>query len=142
MPILAKFNAHFAQFLSGRKAANLAGVLFGGVVLALTASGAAQAAAPVPWQMDLQPPAGSLAEMATDLHNLLLVVITLISLFVLGLLIYVGVRFRASRNPNPSKDIAPYGDRNSLDGYSGADFGWYCRSVIPSSLLHGPYQRN
>jgi len=103
MPILAKFNAHFAQFLSGRKAANLAGVLFGGVVLALTASGAAQAAAPVPWQMDLQPPAGSLAEMATDLHNLLLVVITLISLFVLGLLIYVGVRFRASRNPNPSK---------------------------------------
>ena len=103
MPILAKFNANFAQFLSGRKAANLAGVLFGSVVLALTASGAAHAAAPVPWQMDLQPPAGSLAEMATDLHNLLLVVITLISLFVLGLLIYVGVRFRASRNPNPSK---------------------------------------
>ena len=103
MPILAKFNAHFAQFLSGRKAANLAGVLFGSVVLALTVSGAAHAAAPVPWQMDLQPPAGSLAEMATDLHNLLLVVITLISLFVLGLLIYVGVRFRASRNPNPSK---------------------------------------
>ena len=103
MQILAKFNAHFAQFLSGRKAANLAGVLFGSVVLALTVSGAAHAAAPVPWQMDLQPPAGSLAEMATDLHNLLLVVITLISLFVLGLLIYVGVRFRASRNPNPSK---------------------------------------
>jgi cytochrome c oxidase subunit 2 len=103
MPILAKFNAYFAQFLSGRKAANLAGVLFGSVVLALTATGAAHAAAPVPWQMDLQPPAGSLAEMATDLHNLLLVVITLISLFVLGLLIYVGVRFRASRNPNPSK---------------------------------------
>ena len=103
MPILAKFNANFAQFLSGRKAANLAGVLFGSVVLALTVSGAAHAAAPVPWQMDLQPPAGSLAEMATDLHNLLLVVITLISLFVLGLLIYVGVRFRASRNPNPSK---------------------------------------
>ena len=103
MPILAKFNANFAQFFSGRKAANLAGVLFGSVVLALTVSGAAHAAAPVPWQMDLQPPAGSLAEMATDLHNLLLVVITLISLFVLGLLIYVGVRFRASRNPNPSK---------------------------------------
>jgi cytochrome c oxidase subunit II len=103
MPILAKFNAYFAQFLLGRRAANLAGVLFGSFVLALTASGAAHAAAPVPWQMDLQPPAGSLAEMATDLHNLLLVVITLISLFVLGLLIYVGVRFRASRNPKPSK---------------------------------------
>ncbi len=81
MPILAKFNAQFARFLSGSKAASLAGVLFGSVVLALTAPGAAHAAAPVPWQMDLQPPAGSLAEMATDLHNLLLVVITLISLF-------------------------------------------------------------
>jgi cytochrome c oxidase subunit 2 len=103
MPILAKFNALLAQFLSGRKAAELAGVLCGGVALALSATGAAMAAAPVPWQMDLQPPAGSLAEMATDLHNLLLVVITLISLFVLALLIYVGVRFRASRNPNPSK---------------------------------------
>ena len=53
--------------------------------------------------MDLQPPAGSIAEMATDLHNMLLVVITLISLFVLGLLVYVGIRFRASANPNPSK---------------------------------------
>ena len=103
MPILAKFNALLAQFLSGRKAAKLAGVLCGGVALALSATGATMAAAPVPWQMDLQPPAGSLAEMATDLHNLLLVVITLISLFVLALLIYVGVRFRASRNPNPSK---------------------------------------
>ena len=56
-----------------------------------------------PGRMDLQPPAGSIAEMATDLHNLLLVVITLISLFVLGLLLYVGIRFRASANPKPSK---------------------------------------
>ncbi len=65
-------------------------------------AGTAGAAEPQPWQMDLQPPAGSIAEMATDLHNLLLVIITLISLFVLGLLVYVGVRFRASANPNPS----------------------------------------
>jgi cytochrome c oxidase subunit 2 len=41
--------------------------------------------------------------MATDLHNLLLVVITAISLFVLALLIYVGVRFRAARNPKASQ---------------------------------------
>ncbi|MDB2499212.1 hypothetical protein N9X90_08535, partial [Alphaproteobacteria bacterium] len=32
MPILAKFNAYFAQFLSGRKEASLAGVLFGSFV--------------------------------------------------------------------------------------------------------------
>ena len=65
-------------------------------------AGAAGAAEPQPWQMNLQPAAGSIAEMATDLHNILLVVITLISLFVLGLLIYVSVRFRASANPTPS----------------------------------------
>ena len=55
----------------------------------LFSASTAQAAKPEPWQMDLQPPAGSIAEMATDLHNLLLVVITLISLFVLGLLVIV-----------------------------------------------------
>ena len=66
-------------------------------------AGNAYAAQPLPWQLGLQPPAGSIAEMADDLHNLLLVVITLISLFVLALLIYVGVRFRASANPVPSK---------------------------------------
>jgi len=65
--------------------------------------GSASAAQPLPWQLGLQPPAGTIAEMADDLHNLLLVVITLISLFVLALLVYVGVRFRESANPVPSK---------------------------------------
>jgi cytochrome c oxidase subunit 2 len=69
----------------------------------LMLASASHAAAPQPWQLNLQPPAGSIAEMATDLHNLLLVVITAISLFVLALLIYVGVRFRAARNPKASK---------------------------------------
>ena len=67
------------------------------------ATNSASAAVPQPWQMDLQPPAGSMAEMATDLHNLLLVVITAITLFVLGLLVYVGIKFRAAANPVPSK---------------------------------------
>ena len=61
------------------------------------------AAEPQPWQLGLQDPAGSIAERATSLHNMLLVIITVISLFVLGLLIYVCVRFRASANPTPSK---------------------------------------
>ena len=71
--------------------------------LVVLAAGAASAAQPLPWQLGLQPPAGSIAEMADDLHDLLLIVITLISLFVLGLLVYVGIRFRASANPVPSK---------------------------------------
>jgi cytochrome c oxidase subunit 2 len=58
---------------------------------------------PKPWQMDLQEPAGIIATKATDLHNFLLVVITLISVFVLGLLVYVCIRFREKPNVQPSK---------------------------------------
>ena len=61
------------------------------------------ASEPLPWQMGLQPPAGSIAEMADDLHNLLLIVITAISVFVLGLMVYVCFRFREQKNPVPSK---------------------------------------
>ena len=43
----------------------------------------AVASEPKPWQMDLQEPAGIIATKATDLHDFLLVVITLISVFVL-----------------------------------------------------------
>ena len=69
-------------------------------VFGLSVAGAAQ---PEPWQIGLQEPAGSIAQKATDLHNLLLVIITLISVFVLGLLVFVGWRFRRESNPKPSK---------------------------------------
>ncbi|MGC6484530.1 MAG: cytochrome c oxidase subunit II [Candidatus Puniceispirillales bacterium] len=73
-------------------------------LMAVVASAAAShAAEPQPWQIGLQPPSGSIAERATDLHDLLLIIITLISLFVLALLVYTCLRFRESRNPVPSK---------------------------------------
>ena len=61
------------------------------------------ASEPKPWQMDLQEPAGIIASKATDLHNFLLVIITLISVFVLGLLVYVCIKFREKPNVKPSK---------------------------------------
>ena len=73
---------------------------FAFIVFGLSVAGAAQ---PEPWQIGLQEPAGSIAQKATDLHNLLLVIITLISVFVLGLLVFVGWRFRRESNPKPSK---------------------------------------
>ena len=103
MPILAKSKLRITKAFVGCTMSCFAKGIISVAVTAFLFVQEVKAAAPKPWQMDLQPPAGSLAEMATDLHNLLLVVITLISLFVLGLLIYVSVRFRASRNPNPSK---------------------------------------
>jgi len=66
-------------------------------------SNLAFASEPKPWQMDLQPPAGIIAEKATDLHNFLLVVITLISVFVLGLLIYVCIKYKEQPGVKPSK---------------------------------------
>lgn len=73
------------------------------VLGALLAAGAAAAAVPEPWQLGLQPAASPIAERVHSFHNLLLWVITLITLFVLALLVYTCVRFRESRNPVPSR---------------------------------------
>ncbi len=101
MAVLAKSFLGLAVFALG--AARRWYIASVAISYTMVCASGAQASKPEPWQMDLQPPAGSIAEMATDLHNILLIIITLISLFVLGLLVYVGVRFRASANPNPSK---------------------------------------
>ena len=73
------------------------------LVFIFSVSNLASASEPKPWQMDLQPPAGIIAEKATDLHNFLLVVITLISVFVLGLLIYVCIKYKEQPGVKPSK---------------------------------------
>ena len=102
MPIMAFVRTGLARVaLAGSAVRTLA--LIPVVMAGGTLTSATHAAVPQPWQLNLQPPAGTIAEMATDLHNLLLVIITAISLFVLGLLIYVGVRFRASRNPKATR---------------------------------------
>jgi len=56
-----------------------------------------------PWQLGLQESASPVNEQLTDFHNLLLVVITAITLLVLALLVYVMVRFNAKANPNPTR---------------------------------------
>lgn len=54
-------------------------------------------------QMNLHHPVTEIMDKLVNLHNLLLVVISVITVFVLALLVYVMVRFRASRNPVPSQ---------------------------------------
>ena len=58
---------------------------------------------PSPWQLNLQGSVTPVMDAIHGLHNYLLVIITAIMLFVLGLLIYVCVRFSAKANPTPSK---------------------------------------
>ena len=104
MAFLAKSISGLAALALGA-ACRYSAALLASVGVLLGASGA-HAAKPEPWQMDLQPPAGSIAEMATDLHNLLLVVITLISLFVLGLLCMS--EFACASATQPVKDVAQH----------------------------------
>ena len=63
----------------------------------------ASAAQPKPWQMDFQTAATPLMEQIKSFHDLLLIIITLISVFVLGLLVLVMVKFNEKANPNPSR---------------------------------------
>src|ERR1700690_3005290 len=56
------------------------------------------------WQLGFQPAASAVRERIDVLHNdILLPIITVISLFVLGLLLWVMFRYSAKRNPVPSK---------------------------------------
>jgi cytochrome c oxidase subunit 2 len=58
---------------------------------------------PAPWEMTLQEAVTPVMEYITWFHNWLLVIITLITLFVLALLIIVVVRFNSKANPAPSR---------------------------------------
>lgn len=77
-----------------------------GTVVAAAAGvvgGAAFAAQPEPWQMGLQPAATEVMASIRWFESFTLVIITVITLFVLGLLLYCAMRFNAKANPQPSR---------------------------------------
>ena len=84
-------------------------ILAGFHALLLAALGLAGAAAgetvikPEPWQINLQAAATPMMRSVSDLHSFLLIIITLITALVLGLLLVVILRFNARANPTPAK---------------------------------------
>ena len=58
---------------------------------------------PLPWQLGMQDAVTPVKQQIHDFHNLLMIIITGITVFVLGLLLYVMFRFNAKSNPEPSK---------------------------------------
>ena len=73
-------------------------------VLATISTISALADQPKEWQLGFQNPASDGMRDIVNFHNnILLPVIIAISVFVLFLMIYVCIRFRESKNPNPSK---------------------------------------
>lgn len=113
----------------------------GGAALALMLLPAASALAgegrPHDWQMGFQPAATQVAQQVHDFHNLVLVIITLIVIFVMGLLGWVMFRYNATANPVPSKN----------SHHTGLEVAWTIVPVlillviaIPSfRLLYGQY---
>ena len=74
------------------------------IILTIISTTSVLANQPKEWQLGFQNPASDGMRDIVNFHdNLLLPIIIAISVFVLFLMIYVCVRFRASRNPNPSK---------------------------------------
>ena len=58
---------------------------------------------PKEWQLNLQTPASPMAQMMYDFHTELLWIVTIITLFVLALLLICIFRFNEKANPVPSK---------------------------------------
>jgi cytochrome c oxidase subunit 2 len=63
----------------------------------------AESGQPSPWQLGLQQSASPVMDSLVAFHNFLLVIITLITIFVLGLLVAVIVKFNARANPAPTR---------------------------------------
>lgn len=66
-------------------------------------TGSAAADQPEPWQLGFQTAATPIMNQIAGFHTFVLVIITLITLFVLGLLIYAMVRFNERRSTSPSR---------------------------------------
>jgi cytochrome c oxidase subunit 2 len=74
------------------------GALIAGGSMALAGLGQ-----PSPWELGLQQSASPVMDQIASFHNFLLYIITGITIFVLGLLLIVIVRFNSKANPLPSK---------------------------------------
>ncbi|MBV8192316.1 MAG: cytochrome c oxidase subunit II [Alphaproteobacteria bacterium] len=89
----------------GKRGLGILGVLSAVAGLGIASSAEAQPVVGVPhdWQMGFPPAYTPVMSRVESLHDLLLVIISLISLFVAALLIYAVLRFHASRNPSPTQ---------------------------------------
>ena len=85
-------------------------------------SSAALAQAPQNWSLGMGAPFSPVKEGIVSLHNLVLVIITVITIFVAVLLVWVMVRFNEKKNPNPSQ----------VSHHTGLEVAW---TVIPVLIL-------
>ncbi|VIO73404.1 Cytochrome c oxidase subunit 2 [Bradyrhizobium ivorense] len=87
----------------GRMGRQLLGVAVAGMAFVAAGPASAEMGQPAPWEHTLQEAATPVMENIIWFHNFLLVLITVITLFVLALLVIVVVKFNAKANPVPSR---------------------------------------
>jgi cytochrome c oxidase subunit II len=81
----------------------LLGLAVAGIALVTGGTAFAELGQPAPWEFRLQEAATPVMESITSFHTILTVLITVITLFVLALLITVVVKFNSRANPVPSR---------------------------------------
>ena len=96
-------SANGMKMSKGRIGRRVLGLAVAGVALAASGTAFAELGQPSLWEYRLQPSASPVMDNITSFHNALLIIITVITLFVLGLLITVMVKFNAKSNPVPSR---------------------------------------
>jgi cytochrome c oxidase subunit II len=87
----------------GQTGRRLLGVAVAGMALVTGGAAFAELGQPAPWEWTLQESATPVMDNITWFHNFLFWLITIITLFVLGLLVAVVVKFNHKANPIPSK---------------------------------------
>ena len=85
--------------MTRQRAARLRAAAFMALAGVLGWAEVAWASEPKPWQLGFQPAATPIKQRIDAFHDELLVIIFLITIFVLGLLLYTIVRFSAKRHP-------------------------------------------
>jgi len=79
------------------------GVMTAGATLAAGGAAYAELGQPAPWEVTLQQSGSPVMDNIVWFHNFLFVIITVITLFVLALLVTVVIKFNARANPVPSR---------------------------------------
>ena len=87
----------------GQIGRRLLGLAVAGTAWVACGTAFAELGQPAPWEYKLQESASPVMDNITWFHNFLFVLITVITLFVLALLVIVVVKFNAKANPVPSR---------------------------------------
>jgi cytochrome c oxidase subunit II len=87
----------------GRIGRRLLGLAVAGAAVLACGTAFAELGQPAPWEYKLQESGSEVMDHITSFHNILLWIITIITLFVLALLVVIVVKFNAKANPVPSR---------------------------------------